>query len=377
MVFYESNNVMVTLRCRSEYILKGASVAYCDGEAWDRALGSCYPTAGIDNLSCDFESEDLCGWSHDENEDFRWARRSGLPLTLRQRTGPRTDHTVGVLHEGHYMLLESYEHDEGDRALFFSPLYSADKSKDACLRFFYHMYGLLVGSLRVYVKPVSLDLDQLYTEPKYRFFDKKGNQRNIWREGRFLLEEVSESFQIIFEGVLRSSLFGDIAIDDVELLQGEECLPDVIFATTTELVVVEVEDNFSTILTCENRCGEQSKTNKTDSCDCHNECSDSYSCCPDFGKVCLSSNTLPTSTSTRRTPQSPPKQSTMKAMTTTVKMPTLMTQKSRPTTINVAPTSPMRTSGKQSGKKFLPADCGFNDGHFLVSRRICRASYQH
>lgn len=325
MVFYESNKAMVTLRCKSEYVLKGASVAYCDGEEWDRALGMCHPTAGLDNLSCDFEAEDLCGYSHDENEDFRWARRSGQPLTLRQRTGPRTDHTVGKLHEGHYMLLESYEHEEGDRALFFSPIYSAEKSKDSCFRFFYHMYGLMVGSLRVYVKPVSVDLDMLYADPKYRFFDMKGNQRNIWREGRFLIEEITESFQIVFEGVLRSSLFGDIAIDDVELLQGDLCLPENNYiGTTTE--ETELEDNFAVILSCNNRCGEQMRTNTSGGCDCHNECTDTYSCCPDFGKVCLASDTPSTATIQQQQQQQTKSTPVTRRSTTTTGEPTRPTK---------------------------------------------------
>lgn len=361
MVFYENNKIMVTLRCRSEYILKGASVAYCDGENWDRALGMCHPSAGIDNLSCDFESEDLCGWSHDENEDFRWVRRSGQPTTLRQRTGPRSDHTTGRLHEGHYMLLESFEHEEGDRALFFSPIYSAEKSKDSCVKFFYHMYGLMVGSLMVYVKPVSIDIDSLYSDIKFRFFDKKANQGNIWHEARFQMEELEESFQIIFEGVLRSSLFGDIAIDDVELLQGDECLPDPV-ATTTEAVEVEVEDNFAVILSCENRCGEQSRSNKSSgSCDCHNDCTDSYSCCPDFGKVCLSSDTPPTTTTTPKT--------TTTTRRTSTKQTTKMSQKSgapreiRPTATSTRKPSLDSTSGTRKERE--RASCGtrfgFND----------------
>lgn len=338
MVFYENNNATVTLRCKSEYVLKGASVAYCDGVEWDRALGMCHRTEGVDNLSCDFESEDLCGWSHDENDDFRWARRSGQPLTLRQRTGPRADHTVGRLHEGHYMLLESYEHEEGDRAQFFSPIYSAEKSRDSCFRFFYHMYGFQVGSLRVYVRPVSVDLDTLIGDPKYRFFHQQGNQRNVWHEGRFTLEELTESFQLVVEGVLRSSVFGDIAIDDVELLQGDMCLPEVDVATTTE--EVELEDNFAVILSCRDRCGEQERVNRTGSCDCHNECSDTYSCCPDFGKVCLSSDTPPTTLST--TPRSTRK-STAKP---TAKTPVTQ-QKSNPTTKARIPT--LNTTTTTSG----------------------------
>lgn len=302
MVFYENNKIMATLRCRSDYILKGASVAYCDGRDWDRALGTCHMSSLLDNLSCDFESEDICGWSHDENADFRWTRGSGQPMTIRQRTGPRTDHTVGKLHEGHYMLMESFEHEDGDRAHLFSPIYSAAKSKDACYRFFYHMYGLLVGTLRVYVKPVTVDMDDVLENPKYRFFEKKGNQRNLWHEAQFNIEEMTESFQIIFEGQLRSSYFGDIAIDDVELMQGEVCIPEgattVIVGSGTTPPEAEMEDNFSVILSCTDRCEEKTRTNKTGGCDCHSECTDSYTCCPDFGRLCLLDDPPPPSSST-------------------------------------------------------------------------------
>lgn len=337
------DRISATLRCHSEYVLKGASIAYCDGHNWDRSLGTCQK-AGIDNLGCDFESEDLCGWSHDENNDFRWARRSGQPLSLRLRTGPRTDHTVGILHEGHYMLLESFEHKKDDIAVFFSPIYSAEKSKDSCFRFYYHMYGLNVGTLKVYVRPLSVDLDTLAIEPKYQFFEKTGNQRNIWREAKFLIEELDESFQIVFEGVLRSSLFGDIAVDDVELLQGEECLPDVLGTTTENGEVTreaEMEDNFAVILSCENRCGERG--NKTaGGCDCHNDCSDA--CCPDFGKVCLATSissssreTPPTTTPTMKTTR---ETTTRKTVTqgSFVKMTTVKTKATEiitpPTTIS-------------------------------------------
>lgn len=325
MIFYESDKLSVMLRCRSEYVLKGASVAYCLGKTWDRNLGQCHASSALDNLSCDFESDDLCGWSHDENDDYRWARRSGQPTALRLRTGPRVDHTVGRLHEGSYMVMESFEHEEFDRALLFSPIYSAEKSRDACFRFFYHMYGLMVGELRVYVRPVSVDNDMMVTNPKYRFFAKRGNQGNIWREAGFSLEELDESFQIVFEGTLRSSLFGDMAIDDVALMQGDECLPAGVTTPAGETATeAELEDNFAVILSCQNRCGERYNGSQAGpSCDCHDACLDQFTCCPDFWAQCLQAgdltSTAATTTTTRRAPTTTKSTSTKSSKPQTTK----------------------------------------------------------
>lgn len=251
------------------------------------------------------------------------------------------------------MLLESFEHDEGDRALFFSPIYSAEKSRNACFRFYYHMYGLLVGSLKVYIKPVSVDLESIAEEPKYVFFEMRGNRRNLWHEASFQLEELTESFQVIFEGVLRSSLYGDIAIDDVELMQGDACLPEVsggssTMATEVELVggVTISEDNFAVNLSCSNRCGLMG--NKQDGgCDCHSECTDSYTCCPDYGKVCLASE--PTKATTTATTTTTKSTSTRRPTTTTTTMTTTTSSKRTVPTSRPAEVVTKRTNSSSSG----------------------------
>lgn len=53
-----------------------------------------------------------------------------------------------------------------DAARFISPIYNATSSKDACFRFFYHIFGLSAGTLRVYIKPVTVDLDDMLEEPR-------------------------------------------------------------------------------------------------------------------------------------------------------------------------------------------------------------------
>lgn len=48
----------------------------------------------------------------------------------------------------------------------FSPIYNASDSIDACFRFYYHMYGVAVGRLRLYLKPLSIQIDALDENPK-------------------------------------------------------------------------------------------------------------------------------------------------------------------------------------------------------------------
>lgn len=52
-------------------------------------------------------------------------------------------------------------------ARLLSPIYSVDLSKDACFRVYYHMFGLSVGRLRIYIKPVTVEMELILDEPKY------------------------------------------------------------------------------------------------------------------------------------------------------------------------------------------------------------------
>lgn len=52
------------------------------------------------NKWCDFESEDLCGWTHDQNHDFDWRRHNFATPSGHVGTGPAFDHTLGPGHDG-------------------------------------------------------------------------------------------------------------------------------------------------------------------------------------------------------------------------------------------------------------------------------------
>lgn len=47
------------------------------------------------SLSCDFETEDICGWSHDLNHNFDWKRLNYRTPSGHLATGPSYDHTKG------------------------------------------------------------------------------------------------------------------------------------------------------------------------------------------------------------------------------------------------------------------------------------------
>lgn len=73
-------------------------MAFCNGEKWDRKIGSCKPSNNTMMTSCDFESISMCGWTHDTTSDYTWMRKNGDNGAL--RTGPKHDHTTGVPLEG-------------------------------------------------------------------------------------------------------------------------------------------------------------------------------------------------------------------------------------------------------------------------------------
>lgn len=98
-------------------------------------------------------------------------------------------------------------------------------------------------------------------------------------------------------------MFGDIAIDDAELMQASVCASlGNEYRTTTE--EQEIEVGIAALQSCKERCDETAPANQTqteiklgsntrglqESCDCHMGCLDSNSCCPDYIGQCLYAN---------------------------------------------------------------------------------------
>lgn len=59
---------------------------------------------------CDFETEDLCGWTHDSNHDFDWRRHNFATPSGHVGTGPSYDHSLGPGLNGECLMFFSYIH---------------------------------------------------------------------------------------------------------------------------------------------------------------------------------------------------------------------------------------------------------------------------
>lgn len=96
-------------------------------------------------------------------------------------TGPHSDHTTGVPFQGHYMVINTNTEAYTKRARLISPLYGIT-AQTLCFKFYYHMYDVNVGILRVYAKPESAEMQDVLledTESEARndfvIFEIKGN----------------------------------------------------------------------------------------------------------------------------------------------------------------------------------------------------------
>ncbi|ESO93997.1 hypothetical protein LOTGIDRAFT_104973 [Lottia gigantea] len=163
--------------------------------------------------ACDF-NKNFCTWSNTKSGDvFDWTRHSGS--TSSSDTGPRDDHTNMNLSS--YIYIEtSSPRKTGDRAILKSERFLSPRGS-TCFTFWYHMYGLAIGSLTV-----SLDIEGLQ---KFKLWFLSGNQGNSWKKGQILLPVLpTEHFYILIEGVRGGSYTGDIAVDDFVAKDVESCV---------------------------------------------------------------------------------------------------------------------------------------------------------
>lgn len=192
------------------------------------------------------------------------------------------------------MLLDMMDEQPGERARLISPAYSANLSVNACYKIHYHMYGLSPGKLRVYTKPLKIDLDDVLGNASYKAFEISGNQGDQWNEKIFRIPESKDEFQVIVEGVATMMFGSHIAIDDVALLGGEDC------KIPAENATVMKEKSAFTTQSCDKRCDEKetsingtrllidpSSFRITTICDCFDGCNDIGTCCPDYRAICV------------------------------------------------------------------------------------------
>ncbi|XP_041467542.1 MAM and LDL-receptor class A domain-containing protein 1-like [Lytechinus variegatus] len=159
--------------------------------------------------ACDFQHDDICGYQQElTRDDFDWKQGSGS--TLSAGTGPTTDHTYGTTY-GKYVYIDSSEQNPSDRAQLYTKITDPDPSGFACWKFYYHMNGVGVDTLRI-----LSDIDGTQTE----LLTLVGNRGNKWFSTHAEVEALSR-YRVVFEAsVGNTKETGDIAIDDVDFRGG-------------------------------------------------------------------------------------------------------------------------------------------------------------
>ena len=99
-----------------------------------------------------------------------------------------------------------FSNSKGDKARLISEKINR-KPDGVCLKFWYHKYGLTVGTLNVY-RRINNVLD---TSPIWTL---SGDQGNRWRQGA-VTANANQDFQVVFEGVVGSSFDGLRLVDRV------------------------------------------------------------------------------------------------------------------------------------------------------------------
>ncbi|XP_061876577.1 LOW QUALITY PROTEIN: neuropilin-1a-like [Entelurus aequoreus] len=188
-------------------------------------------------FGCDFgwaNDPSFCRWTS-EDTNSRWQIQSSGTPTL--NTGPNMDHTGG---SGNFIFTSATGLQESKVARLVSPPVAPPQA-DLCVSFWYHMFGSHIGMLHVKQRRQTADgpADVL-------LWTVNGHQGNRWREGRVLVPRTNKPYQVVIEGLVERKSWGDIAVDDVKVLNGlsaTDCKdPDV----PTEPMLPE--DNFNEIM---------------------------------------------------------------------------------------------------------------------------------
>ncbi|XP_022097777.1 MAM and LDL-receptor class A domain-containing protein 2-like [Acanthaster planci] len=159
---------------------------------------------------CDFEL-DFCEWEQVSSiDDFDWTRPRGVDIHPGQGTR-LPDKTTGSS-TGHFAYIDETARQAGDTATLVNPNFPAIPDGE-CLRFWYYVHGIGVGSLKVFQYfPNTTSLGA-------RMWGKSGDQGDQWRLGRVTLQ-ANLPFLAAFVGTVGSTGQGDVAIDDVEVTIG-------------------------------------------------------------------------------------------------------------------------------------------------------------
>ena len=152
-------------------------------------------------------------WSRNPTTGYHWGGGQGATGT--PNTGPSADHTSGF---GNYVYAEASFTSPGLTAELETPDVDLSPLTLPELRFWYHMFGGSTGDLRVDVFDGTSWVNGVDT-----IIGEQGNQ---WFERRILLPSFAgQTVRIRFIATTGTAptQFGDIAIDDLSIIEGPSC----------------------------------------------------------------------------------------------------------------------------------------------------------
>uniref|UniRef100_A0A8C4DNQ1 Neuropilin n=1 Tax=Dicentrarchus labrax TaxID=13489 RepID=A0A8C4DNQ1_DICLA len=126
-------------------------------------------------------------------------------------TGPNMDHTGG---SGNFIYTLATGPQETEVARLISPVVSSPDS-DLCVSFWYHMFGSHIGTLHIKQRKQTVD-----GPADILLWTVSGHQGNRWREGRVPVPRTNKPYQVVIEGLVDGKSWGDIAVDDIKVLNG-------------------------------------------------------------------------------------------------------------------------------------------------------------
>lgn len=142
-------------------------------------------------------------WTNETDDAMDWMAYTASTSSL---TGPSADHTSGT---GKYVYLESSSN-YNKEAYLTSPCFNISGIANPTLEFWYHMYGSSMGELHVDIFYNGGWKNDIMTVIK-------GDQGDKWFKKQIDLSAYAGSMQIRFRGITGSSVYSDMAIDDVKI----------------------------------------------------------------------------------------------------------------------------------------------------------------
>uniref|UniRef100_A0A8D0D035 Neuropilin n=1 Tax=Sander lucioperca TaxID=283035 RepID=A0A8D0D035_SANLU len=174
-------------------------------------------------LGCDLPGKNTQDNRRTHNTHFQretYTLRCELVPAHSQQHCHWTRHTwneAGSDFSGNYLHLDAGAHTQRKRARLMSPEVGPEQGP-LCLLFYYQLQGEAQGSLRVLLR----DSDQEET----LLWALKGDQGPHWREGRTVLPQSPNEYQVAFEGFFDHPTRGHIRIDNIHMsnsIELEQC----------------------------------------------------------------------------------------------------------------------------------------------------------